>query len=117
MLRCPIVVAQHHDAYYFVALQVMPGDNVEMVGELVHDVALEEGSRFTLREGGKTSEFFTSSRGRFRDTDNVDILLFPSSRSWYWYRHQAFRIIASQLFPRSVPAASCNKIDKHLSAF
>ncbi|GAA5935217.1 hypothetical protein JCM1841_006447 [Sporobolomyces salmonicolor] len=33
---------------------VMPGDNVEVVGELVHDVALEVGSRFTLREGGKT---------------------------------------------------------------
>lgn len=33
---------------------VMPGDNVELVGELVHDVALEEGSRFTLREGGRT---------------------------------------------------------------
>lgn len=33
---------------------VMPGDNVEMVCELVHDVAAEVGSRFTLREGGKT---------------------------------------------------------------
>ena len=33
---------------------VMPGDNVEMIGDLVHDIALESGSRFTLREGGKT---------------------------------------------------------------
>lgn len=33
---------------------VMPGDNVEMIGTLVHDIALEQGSRFTLREGGKT---------------------------------------------------------------
>lgn len=33
---------------------VMPGDNVEMSGELVNDIALEQGSRFTLREGGKT---------------------------------------------------------------
>lgn len=33
---------------------VMPGDNVTLIAELVHDVALEEGSRFTLREGGKT---------------------------------------------------------------
>ncbi|KAI5481312.1 elongation factor Tu [Pseudohyphozyma bogoriensis] len=33
---------------------VLPGDNVEMVGDLVHEVALEVGSRFTLREGGKT---------------------------------------------------------------
>ncbi|RPD64935.1 elongation factor Tu [Lentinus tigrinus ALCF2SS1-7] len=33
---------------------VMPGDNVEMVCTLHHDVAGEVGSRFTLREGGKT---------------------------------------------------------------
>jgi elongation factor Tu len=33
---------------------VMPGENVELEGELVHEIALEEGSRFTLREGGKT---------------------------------------------------------------
>lgn len=33
---------------------VMPGDNVTLIGELVHEVALEQGSRFTLREGGKT---------------------------------------------------------------
>jgi len=33
---------------------VMPGDNIELVCELVHDVAAEAGSRFTLREGGKT---------------------------------------------------------------
>ncbi|OZJ03227.1 Elongation factor Tu, mitochondrial [Bifiguratus adelaidae] len=33
---------------------IMPGDNVELEGELVHDIALEEGQRFTIREGGKT---------------------------------------------------------------
>ena len=33
---------------------VSPGENVELEGELVHEIALEEGSRFTLREGGKT---------------------------------------------------------------
>ncbi|ORY99264.1 elongation factor Tu [Syncephalastrum racemosum] len=33
---------------------IMPGDNVEMQCELIHDVALEEGQRFTVREGGKT---------------------------------------------------------------
>ncbi|KAF7799034.1 hypothetical protein EIP86_010264 [Pleurotus ostreatoroseus] len=33
---------------------VMPGDNVELVCDLVHDVAAEVGTRFTLREGGKT---------------------------------------------------------------
>ncbi|KAL1406289.1 translation elongation factor Tu [Vanrija albida] len=33
---------------------VMPGDNVIMDGTLIHDIALEVGSRFTLREGGRT---------------------------------------------------------------
>lgn len=36
---------------------VMPGDHVEMVCDLVHDVAAEVGSRFTLREGGKTGQY------------------------------------------------------------
>ncbi|KAI0348472.1 translation elongation factor Tu [Trametopsis cervina] len=33
---------------------IMPGDNVELVLSLVHDVAADVGTRFTLREGGKT---------------------------------------------------------------
>ncbi|KAL1930164.1 hypothetical protein VTP01DRAFT_1318 [Rhizomucor pusillus] len=33
---------------------IMPGDNVELQCELIHDIALEEGQRFTVREGGKT---------------------------------------------------------------
>ncbi len=33
---------------------VMPGDNVKMVVELIVPVALEEGVRFAIREGGKT---------------------------------------------------------------
>ncbi|KAL1670636.1 P-loop containing nucleoside triphosphate hydrolase protein [Schizophyllum commune] len=33
---------------------VMPGDNVEMVCELLFDCAADVGTRFTLREGGKT---------------------------------------------------------------
>jgi elongation factor Tu len=36
---------------------VMPGDHVEVVCDLVHDVAAEVGSRFTLREGNKTGQF------------------------------------------------------------
>lgn len=36
---------------------VMPGDNVEMICELVHDVAADVGTRFTLREGGKTGTY------------------------------------------------------------
>lgn len=33
---------------------VMPGDNVEMVCEMLFDCAADIGTRFTLREGGKT---------------------------------------------------------------
>ena len=32
----------------------MPGDNVEMTVELIHPVAMEEGLRFAIREGGHT---------------------------------------------------------------
>ena len=65
---------------------VMPGDHVEMVCELVHDVAAEIGSRFTLREGGKTGKFttvFTYSRGEF---------LTRGNNSWNGYHYQGFRI-------------------------
>jgi len=33
---------------------VMPGDNVNMAVELITPVALEQGSRFAIREGGLT---------------------------------------------------------------
>ncbi len=33
---------------------VMPGDNVSIVGELITPVAMEEGLRFAIREGGRT---------------------------------------------------------------
>ena len=33
---------------------VMPGDNVNMEVELISPVALELGSRFAIREGGRT---------------------------------------------------------------
>jgi elongation factor Tu len=33
---------------------VMPGDNVEVRGELIHPIAMEEGLRFAIREGGRT---------------------------------------------------------------
>jgi len=33
---------------------VMPGDNVELTAELIHPVAMEEGMRFAIREGGRT---------------------------------------------------------------
>ena len=33
---------------------VMPGDNVTLRGELIHPIAMEEGLRFAIREGGRT---------------------------------------------------------------
>jgi elongation factor Tu len=33
---------------------VMPGDNIKMVVELINPIAMEEGLRFAIREGGKT---------------------------------------------------------------
>jgi elongation factor Tu len=33
---------------------VMPGDNVEIRGELIQPIAMEEGLRFAIREGGRT---------------------------------------------------------------
>jgi elongation factor Tu len=33
---------------------VMPGDNVNMEVQLIAPVALEEGLRFAIREGGRT---------------------------------------------------------------
>ena len=32
----------------------MPGDNVEITAELIHPVAMEQGLRFAIREGGRT---------------------------------------------------------------
>ena len=32
----------------------MPGDNVEMTIELIHPIAMEQGLRFSIREGGRT---------------------------------------------------------------
>ena len=33
---------------------VIPGDNIEMTVELIHPIAMEEGLRFAIREGGRT---------------------------------------------------------------
>ena len=33
---------------------VMPGDNVDMEVELIHSIALEQGTKFSIREGGRT---------------------------------------------------------------
>ena len=33
---------------------VMPGDNVTMTIELIHPIAIEDGTKFSIREGGRT---------------------------------------------------------------
>jgi elongation factor Tu len=33
---------------------IMPGDDTEIFGELIHPIAMEKGLRFAIREGGKT---------------------------------------------------------------
>ena len=33
---------------------VMPGDNVKMVVDLIATIAMEDGLRFAIREGGRT---------------------------------------------------------------
>ncbi len=33
---------------------VMPGDNIEMTVELIHPIAVEQGTKFSIREGGRT---------------------------------------------------------------
>ncbi len=33
---------------------VMPGDNIKITAELIHPIAMEEGTRFAIREGGRT---------------------------------------------------------------
>ena len=33
---------------------VLPGDNTEIIGELIHPIAMDKGLRFAIREGGKT---------------------------------------------------------------
>jgi elongation factor Tu len=33
---------------------VMPGDNLKFVVDLIHPIAMDEGLRFAIREGGRT---------------------------------------------------------------
>ena len=35
-------------------MEVMPGDNVKVNVELINPIALEDGTRFAIREGGRT---------------------------------------------------------------
>ncbi|MBW9563715.1 GTP-binding protein [Escherichia coli] len=40
--------------YAHVDCPVMPGDNIKMVVTLIHPIAMDDGLRFAIREGGRT---------------------------------------------------------------
>ena len=45
---------------------VMPGDTVELTVELIHPIAIEKGTKFSIREGGRTCLLYTSPSPRDR---------------------------------------------------
>ena len=51
----------------------MPGDNVEMTVELIHRVAMEQGLRFAIREGGRTvgSGAVAQSLNNYRESNQI----------------------------------------------
>ena len=51
---------------------VMPGDNVEMTVEMIQPIAMDEGLRFAIREGGRTvgSGWLRASSSRRRTTED-----------------------------------------------
>jgi len=52
---------------------VMPGDNIELEGQLITPIAMEEGLRFAIREGGAPSAPAWSARSSSnRRTDRSD---------------------------------------------
>ena len=69
----------------------MPGDNVEMTVELIHNVAMEQGLRFAIREGGRTvgsgavAKIKTSPRLKCPQYPGVNLKasgIFPEAFFW-----------------------------------
>ena len=59
---------------------VMPGDNVSMTVELIAPVAMEQGLKFAIREGGRTVGVGVVSKLLNNIFDNMDIsglFIFP----------------------------------------
>ncbi|OSJ42759.1 translation elongation factor Tu, partial [Salmonella enterica subsp. enterica serovar Newport str. SHSN002] len=40
--------------FFFFFFFLMPGDNIKMVVTLIHPIAMDDGLRFAIREGGRT---------------------------------------------------------------
>ncbi len=93
---------------------VMPGDNVELDGELVHDIALEEGSRFTLVKVVRPSVRYRypnpglrsqlKKRMRKHDIDAAELPDLPANRPLctiiHLVRTHFFRTLIQLLSPR-----------------
>ena len=58
---------------------VMPGDNTVMEVKLITPIAMEEGLRFAIREGGRHTPFFNNYRPQFyfRTTDVTGVVTLP----------------------------------------
>jgi translation elongation factor EF-Tu-like GTPase len=58
---------------------VMPGDNITMEVELIAPIAMDEGLRFAIREGGRHTPFFANYRPQFyfRTTDVTGMVKLP----------------------------------------
>ena len=58
---------------------VMPGDNIQMTVKLICPIAMEEGLRFAIREGGRHTPFFNNYRPQFyfRTTDVTGAITLP----------------------------------------
>ncbi|MBW9543368.1 hypothetical protein FHA75_17495 [Escherichia coli] len=49
-----ITGAAQMDGAILVVAAIMPGDNIKMVVTLIHPIAMDDGLRFAIREGGRT---------------------------------------------------------------
>ena len=61
---------------------VMPGDNVKIVVQLIAPIAMEDGLRFAIREGGRHTPFFNNYRPQFyfRTTDVTGAIELPEGK-------------------------------------
>ena len=64
---------------------VMPGDNVEMMCDIINPLAIDSGQRFNVREGGRT---VSSSSNLFYNILRLELLGIPQAfhdtRTSYW---------------------------------
>lgn len=59
---------------------VMPGDNVEMLCDIYNPIALENGQRFNIREGGRTVSYSPDvfRREHLKSLESCASVILPS---------------------------------------